>query len=59
MTLKEYFTRQGRKGGKKRAAILTKAQLREIALKGVWAREQKRREKTQRHRGVQGVAKVA
>ena len=42
MTLKEYFTKNGKKGGKARAKILTKQQLREIALKGVWARAQKK-----------------
>ena len=44
MTLKEYFSKQGRKGGKARAKVLDKAQLRRIALLGVEAKAKKQKE---------------
>ena len=40
MDHKEYLSRIGARGGKRRGEKLSKARLREIALKGVWAREQ-------------------
>ena len=44
--IKDYLRKIGAEGGHARARALTKQRRREIALKAVWAREKKRRDKS-------------